>query len=280
MKPESNRPITIEDLLRLKRAECPPPEFWATFDRELRAKQLAALVGKRPWWQRLPAAFSRVARYRVPIGASAVLALTFFTVREYEATTPAPEAEDQRGPVASEIAPEYVPRVATATVEAVAAVAEPAPIATPVITAAEPANVPPVAAVATKTDELPRNLPIGGGMINETERQTPSPAVRYITANLAAIQSSDPLAARSLLDVASGFEARAMPPRVAVEPLQQMTPPSDTRRSRLLTAMVSTASMDASMRATARAASRIEEERLYDRIHRFGARGDSLNVKF
>ena len=31
---QEKRPITIEDLLRLKRAERPAPEFWAEFDRE------------------------------------------------------------------------------------------------------------------------------------------------------------------------------------------------------------------------------------------------------
>jgi len=72
-----------------------------------------------------------------------------------------------------------------------------------------------------------------------------------------------------------------MPTRAAVEPLQQMTPPSDTRRSRMLTAMVSTASLETSSQTTERAASRmISEERIYDQIHRFGARGDRLQVKF
>ena len=33
------RPVTIEDLLRLKSTERPPAEFWDKFDRELRAKQ-------------------------------------------------------------------------------------------------------------------------------------------------------------------------------------------------------------------------------------------------
>ena len=281
MKPESNRPITIEDLLRLKRAERPPAEFWATFDRELRAKQLAALVGKRPWWQRLPAAFAGVSRYRVPIGASAVLALTFLTFRTYESALPALEVQPQPAPVALDVATERTessPAVPTTLVAAVAEAA--APVDSSVIAAPESAAVVPVATIVAKSEELPPSLPIGGVPASEADRPVQSPAVRYITANLAAIQSSEPLAGRGLLDVATGFEARAMPPRVAVEPLQQMTPPSDTRRSRLLTAMVSTASMDASMRATARAASRIEEERLYDRIHRFGARGDSLNVKF
>jgi len=107
-----------------------------------------------------------------------------------------------------------------------------------------------------------------------------SPAARRIAANLAAVQSTDALAGGTLLAATNGFEARVMPPRTAVEPLQQMTPPSDTRRSRLLTAMVSNASFDTSMHSTARAASRIEEERLYDQIQRFGARGDRVQMKF
>ena len=53
MNQESKRPITLEDIIRLKRAERPPPQFWAQFDRELRAKQLAALMEKRPWWRSL-----------------------------------------------------------------------------------------------------------------------------------------------------------------------------------------------------------------------------------
>ena len=50
-KHDSQRPVTLEDILRLKRNERPPAEFWTQFDRELRAKQLAALVEKRPWWR-------------------------------------------------------------------------------------------------------------------------------------------------------------------------------------------------------------------------------------
>jgi hypothetical protein len=108
-----------------------------------------------------------------------------------------------------------------------------------------------------------------------------SPSGRRIAENLAGLQAEEPVTSRSLLAVASGFEVRAMPNRVAIEPLQQMTPPSDTRRSRLLTAMVSMASLESSMRTTERAASRIAEERLYDdQMSRFGARGDRLQVKF
>ena len=44
MKSDHQKPVSLEDLLRLKRAERPAPEFWVQFERELRAKQLAALV--------------------------------------------------------------------------------------------------------------------------------------------------------------------------------------------------------------------------------------------
>ena len=93
MKSDHQKPVTLEDLLRLKRAERPSPEFWSQFERELRAKQLAALVVRRPWWQTLPGrAFAGLSRYHLPLGATAVLALTFFSVREYQTTTPSPSA--------------------------------------------------------------------------------------------------------------------------------------------------------------------------------------------
>ena len=76
-KPQSK--VTLEDLLRLKRAERPVPEFWAGFERELRQKQLAALVDRRPWWQAVPQFLAR--RAYLPIGATAALAFTLVSVR-------------------------------------------------------------------------------------------------------------------------------------------------------------------------------------------------------
>ena len=73
----------MEDLLRLKRVERPAPEFWAKFERELRQKQLAALVERRSWWHGLAATFSRLGWLRLPVGATAVLAITFVSVRNY-----------------------------------------------------------------------------------------------------------------------------------------------------------------------------------------------------
>jgi hypothetical protein len=84
MNHDPSRPkITVEDLLRVKRAERPPVEFWARFEQELRAKQLAAIVDKRPWWHALSRTLAGTARFHLPLGATAVLALSVFVVREY-----------------------------------------------------------------------------------------------------------------------------------------------------------------------------------------------------
>jgi hypothetical protein len=84
--PESNQrsKVTVEDLLRLKRAERPDAEFWTKFERELRQKQLTALMEKRPWWQQLPQFLAR--RAYLPVGASAILAFTLVSVKYYAPT--------------------------------------------------------------------------------------------------------------------------------------------------------------------------------------------------
>ena len=89
-------PLTIEDLLRLKRAERPSPEFWARFESELRQKQLAALIERRPWWQTLPQVLARP-RMFMPVGATAVLVLTLVSVKFYS-----PEQVAQVVPLSSE----------------------------------------------------------------------------------------------------------------------------------------------------------------------------------
>ena len=275
MKPETDRPITIEDLLRLKRAEVPPTEFWSTFDRELRAKQLAALLPKRRWWQTMARALWSLprSRYRVPLGASAVLAITFFSVRESDV------------PSAVEVAVESPAVGAEANPPLAVANAEVTPASTIVVDSAtspfisESATSSAVAVVSASPVAVePSRVLAPPAPVTVLEAD--SPAARRIAANLAAVQSPDALAGGTLLAATNGFEARVMPPRTAVEPLQQMTSPSDTRRSRLLTAMVSNAAFDTSIHTTARAASRIEEERLYDQIQRFGARGDRVQMKF
>jgi hypothetical protein len=85
-EPSESGKVSLGELLRLKRAERPEPEFWARFEQDLRAKQLAAIVEKRPWWValRLPLATRALSRWTVklPLGAAAVLALSVVVVRE------------------------------------------------------------------------------------------------------------------------------------------------------------------------------------------------------
>ena len=79
-EPEHRAPLTLENLLHLKRAERPSPEFWTRFETELRQKQLAALIDRRPWWQTLPQLLAR-RRAIIPLGATAILALTLVSIK-------------------------------------------------------------------------------------------------------------------------------------------------------------------------------------------------------
>jgi hypothetical protein len=83
--------VTVEDLLHLKRAERPPAEFWNRFESELRQKQLAALLDRRPWWQGLPHFLTR--RAYLPVGATAVIAFTLVSVKYYTSSPEVPVFE-------------------------------------------------------------------------------------------------------------------------------------------------------------------------------------------
>ena len=87
-QPDQRPKVTVEDLLHLKRAERPDAGFWTSFERELRQKQLTALLEKRPWWQMLPQLITR--RVYLPVGATAILAFTLVSVKYY---APAPLAQ-------------------------------------------------------------------------------------------------------------------------------------------------------------------------------------------
>ena len=285
MKPESNRPVSIEDLLRLKRAERPPAEFWGEFDRQLRGKQLSALVAKRPWWQRLPRLVPTLVRYRIVLGGTAVAALAFLTFREEPAAEPAlivETVEVSDSVVAAPVAlagiglahPEVDEFAPTALApEAVAVSIPDAPRAVEEAVDAQDS-------AALMPDNLSRLVALGGGAVAVAEAVGVATSARPTSATLASIQSGDPAAMGRLLRGVHGFEARAMPARTTVDPLQQMTPPGESRRARLLTAMVSTAALETSARTTERAANRLAEERVFDQDQRFGARGDRVHMKF
>jgi hypothetical protein len=286
MNPESKRPIEIEDLLRLKRAERPPVEFWTEFDRQLRAKQLAAILGKRPWWQRVPALFTGFSRYHLPLGAAAILAVGFIVFHDRASS---------RLENSGDITTDRQPAVATTPVGGNVAgaatngggVALPS---APIEAALE--RIPnhaiavaevPTTQVSRATDAIvsetlsPIELPLLGASGAElTTNQTGSTG-HYLAAVLPPSSPPESVLARSLL-ATNGFETRMMA-RPAVEPLQQMTPPGERARAKLLTAMVSKPALENRTRTTDEIGSRLPEDRLYEQVRRFGARGAGLNIK-
>lgn len=274
----NKRPVTLEDLLKLKRAERPPAEFWSQFDRELRAKQLAALVEQRPWWRTLPRVFAGFSRYQLPLGATAVFALSLVSVRYFRPA--AAEGAPQQGAtiVANATESGSVPASRSQSF----AVME-QPVAAPRASrepAIEMLAQPATAVLADATGAAAVDAPSESTGIS---REIAKPSERFIAANLAIAKSSDPAIAHGILGSARGFEARAMPVRApAVDPLAQMSSPSDARRSRLLGGSVMSVSMNnaPAARPVEFRSRRISDEQLYDTISRFGARGNSLLVKF
>ncbi len=141
------------------------------------------------------------------------------------------------------------------------------------------------AQVAAMTSRETTGLPpvSGSDADSGNVRVAATPSERFIATNLAIAKSSDPTIAQGILGSAHGFEARAMPARVpAVDPLAQMSSPADVRRSRLLGGSVMSVSMNSApaARPAEFRSRRISDEQLYDTISRFGARGNSLLVKF
>lgn len=78
---KQSQPLTLEQLLHVKRAERPDREFWDRFERELHQKQLSALVQATPWYLRIGRIVGRFARRSAPItAAAAAVAAGYFAV--------------------------------------------------------------------------------------------------------------------------------------------------------------------------------------------------------
>jgi hypothetical protein len=278
MKHESKRPITIEDLLRLKRAERPPAEFWNQFDRELRAKQLAALVAKRPWWQSLPRLQFSLRRIALPAGALAIVAVTVFSVRNDQRvstlTKTKPAVPVQKNVVADAEQPIPSRRVVDAeTPELVAVV--------PQQSGAGAATISGVSRSLVSESHPQTDVAAGAASFSAVTDDTGSGGSSgFRSAPLVASGVLENAQTPHLLANAAGFENRVVAARSTVEPLHQMTPPGERTRAKLLTAMVAMASANLPARSSERVSDRLSEDRLYDQVRRFGARGAGVSMKF
>jgi len=269
--------VTLEDLLRLKRAERPPASFWADFDREMRVKQLAAIVEPRPWWAPLIRINTRLVRYQLPVSATAILALTFVTVREYRL----PVGETSLVPAAHVTQLDAIPGPAlTPPGEAASRTTGGSETMT---TSDDPDHLMPVANSARSPEVPPGNIarmvPMLGAIENVSE---PTPSARSIQANLAAVKASEPELAR-FIDRVPGMENRSNLTRLpAVDPLTNMQSPGDTRRARVLTsalpALASASSDLGERRYEPRLERDLTDERLYERVSRFDLEGKRLAI--
>jgi hypothetical protein len=251
---------TLEELLRVKRAERPPQEFWKRFEDELRAKQLAAIVAPRSWWQPLVSLVPG-RRTAALAGVGAAVAFSFAAYLRF----PAAQA----------------PRV---TEPAIAA----APVAVPPTTISPPAVVPaplPVAELAATVPE-PTTAPETTAAPPVEPARAPSLAASLtspVVVKFSEIQVPPPQATIKPALPAAGlvFAANLRTEANLPEPLAAIPGPREQRLAR--TANVAELAMMAVMPAATQVRTRgtPRDSDLRDReIGRLSAKGDRLGYNF
>lgn len=261
---EPKSKVSIEDLLRLKRAERPSPEFWANFERELHQKQLTALVKKRHWWHDMPVLLSR--RVYLPAGAAAVVAFTLVAVRhttttqtaEIQDTTPLVVAAD---PVVEMLAPTVVASRATESTQA---------------RHQEPVAVASVQTPAVDVHDVAELMP---AMLASREVETPS--ARSIAANLARLEQSEPELVNSVMGGRLTTAARVQ--TASVESEMEPVAANDSGRKYRLIARYADRALSPEPSAPANVRERIARrlgDDLGDGISRIGVVGSRVSLKF
>jgi hypothetical protein len=272
--PELNqRPkITVEDLLRLKRAERPAAEFWNGFERELRQKQLTALLNRGPWWQGLSQLLAR--RAYLPLGATAVIAFTLISVRQW---APPPVVQNGRAvpsstarldPKSAPVDPTFVAAVPSSSLANHTAVS--APLAAGSATAAAPSA--PASATVSHV-ELATLVP--------SSHEFESPSARSIAANFARLEQSEPELISAVLGSRLSSPARVQ--TVALEDAD-MAGSMASKRVRLLARYhdrtTNPEPSPAPDLVRERLARRLGDSEIYERISRVGLQGSEVSLKF
>ncbi|MFH1498221.1 MAG: hypothetical protein ABII82_10395 [Verrucomicrobiota bacterium] len=305
--PDSSGKPTLEELLRLKRAERPQPEFWQQFDSELRRKQLAATIEPKPWWLGLTILSRKLAPVGLPVGAAAALTLAAVS---YQTIGWAPAADDTNAPaLAADLhLPAHPPAVAAnppSTPPAAETADVPSPMdglagEAPVMVAESAPVTEPTTANTAQSRELGvtvASLLPGVGLHRGDALQpagNPTVSQRFIADNLAAAQKANPglslfpgidLSLDRLMSgaVLAGV-ADTKAPSVAVEATaDQPVPEMSPRNARLLALVKSAEDSEAAMVAANIAreqAGRLNDDILYASATRLGVGGDRLSIKF
>jgi hypothetical protein len=250
--------VTIEDLIRLKRDERPAAEFWVNFDHELRQKQLTALLEKRAWWQDLPQLLMR--RAYLPVGATAILAFTFVSVKYYGPTQVA--------------APVQQSQVAAEPVGANQAVGSPLANGSPMIAAVLEARP----AEATDSTPLPEPIELMPRQTRAVASETPS--VQTIAANLASFELTEPELVNSVRGIRLSPAARIQNVDLVVSELASV-PTNASMRSRILAQYADrplSREPSAPEIVRERLARRLGNSDITDRLNRIGLRGDQVSL--
>ncbi len=309
--PDSSNKPTLEELLRLKRAERPQPEFWAQFDRELRRKQLAATIEPRPWWLGLSIWSRKLAPVGLPAGAAAALALAAVS---YQTIGWAPDAGDTPAPVfaANDTPAEPVVAAANESATSIEIASETADVPSPLdglsgqvpVMVAEVADPAPVAAddnspIAPLAPEIVASpepavalaslLPGVGLLRDDAVRSAGerSPSQRFIADNLAAALKANPELVRlPTVDItveSPAPEVTLAAASATVEPASATVPEMSPRNARLL-ALVKSAEDSETAQVSANIAreqaGRLNDDILYASASRLGVGGDRLSISF
>jgi hypothetical protein len=266
--PDHRAKVTIEDLLRLKRAERPDAEFWSNFDRELRQKQLAALLEKRPWWQGVPQLFAR--RAYLPIGATAILAFTLVSVKFYAPLQVAQVEVASTGSVT----------VLTHPDEAVSVQRSAAPVSSPLVNRKDQT----IALPSDRTVLVAGNEPLAVDLTPASSLPVESASARSIAANLAHLEQSEPELINAVLGNRLSSPVRVQAdPGPAVE-LASLSSASSSKRSRLLAHYNDRQSGNPEPVATdvvrESVARRLADTDYTERFSRIGLKGDQVSLKF
>jgi len=286
-----NNKVTLEEVLRLKRAERPDPVFWTEFEQQLRTKQLAAIVDRRPWWHfDVLRVSSGISRLRVPLGATAVLALTIVTVHEFRSSNSVSEVlvPGHEDVASDEIAQSDSAGIAARTSNS------PSAFDGAVIVAS---NLPSNLADSESTEPSLSATSSGGSGSNSMllwlDEMSTDLGDRWahaasdldvqftgLRSSQLALDDSMPTSARGLGSLRQDIRSDDL-----VEPLTQVTAPSEPRRARLA-ALVAPASLKSTSRASSpdrvreRMISRLSEDELYNSASRLGVAKGGLRLSF
>lgn len=270
-QPSQRNKITVEDLLQLKRAERPEPEFWNKFEVELRQKQLAALVERRPWWQQLPQLLSR--RAYLPLGATAVMAFTLVSVRYYEpGTVTTPDVEEIAHPMSVAVAPVVPRHDMIASVQASA----PSDVSADTLPIDDRTAVAPV--------QLSERLPARAGELVpwSAPRVEETPSARSIAANLARLEENDPDLVNRLLAAGLNHTSQAFQASSHAVEMAAVTAFA-SRNNRLMAQLADrqfTPDPAAPEVVRERLARRLGDTELAGGWTRVGLKGDRVSLKF